>query len=318
MKDFFNAYEILKVKKGDSEAVIRKAWLVARSKHHPDKGGKEEDFKQYKLAWEILSSDARRRNHDSEIESIENAKNNRFTQNSQRNAPQQTYTPDYNSNILYQIHATYRQLIEIMGNSGFCQFQIDGELIQGHISLKSSELIAYNKIYQFYSDEYKPQATSIKFTWDWETPWEWNAKYGQTYNLYMTESQIRQGGRKTINMPDGRRIAFSWKSLGKEIQIKGGLWVKLKNQGWPNHTSLSPDAWVHLNPISKYKSFKNSFNKVFGDKNRSSLKGYKGDNVNLLNVMASVPTIIWKLLIVMFGLAVLSHYAHDLNILHLG
>ena len=61
MKDY---YAILGVAKGASQDDIKKAYRKLANKHHPDKGGDEEKFKEAKEAYEILSDEQKRAAYD--------------------------------------------------------------------------------------------------------------------------------------------------------------------------------------------------------------------------------------------------------------
>jgi curved DNA-binding protein len=50
-----NPYEVLGLKLGASEADVKKAFRRLAAKHHPDKGGDEEQFKKIKLAYEQIT-----------------------------------------------------------------------------------------------------------------------------------------------------------------------------------------------------------------------------------------------------------------------
>jgi len=54
-----NPHEVLGIKPGASEDEIKKAYRKLAGKHHPDKGGKEEDFKKVKEAYERLTDPAK-------------------------------------------------------------------------------------------------------------------------------------------------------------------------------------------------------------------------------------------------------------------
>lgn len=53
-----DAAQLLGVSVTASEADMKKAYRKASMKHHPDRGGNEEDFKKYKRAYEVLTSKA--------------------------------------------------------------------------------------------------------------------------------------------------------------------------------------------------------------------------------------------------------------------
>lgn len=57
-------YEILGVKRDATDADLKKAWRKIRAKHHPDKGGDEDLFKEAKDAYEILSDPRKRTAYD--------------------------------------------------------------------------------------------------------------------------------------------------------------------------------------------------------------------------------------------------------------
>lgn len=60
-KDF---YTILGVDKKASKSEIKKAFREAAKKHHPDKGGDAEKFKEINEAYEVLSDDQKRQQYD--------------------------------------------------------------------------------------------------------------------------------------------------------------------------------------------------------------------------------------------------------------
>lgn len=57
-------YETLGISKDASEADIKKAYRRLASKHHPDKGGDEEKFKQLQTAYDILKDPQKRSYYD--------------------------------------------------------------------------------------------------------------------------------------------------------------------------------------------------------------------------------------------------------------
>jgi DnaJ-class molecular chaperone len=57
-------YKILDLEKNASPEDIRKAYRKLAVKHHPDKGGDQEKFKEISAAYEILSDEEKRRNYD--------------------------------------------------------------------------------------------------------------------------------------------------------------------------------------------------------------------------------------------------------------
>jgi molecular chaperone DnaJ len=60
-----NYYEVLGVDKKATTEDIKKAFRKLAQKHHPDKGGSEEKFKEITEAYSILSDDKKRREYDS-------------------------------------------------------------------------------------------------------------------------------------------------------------------------------------------------------------------------------------------------------------
>ncbi len=61
MKDY---YQILGVSRDASQEEIRKAYRQLAHKHHPDKGGDEETFKEVNEAYQVLSDSEKRRQYD--------------------------------------------------------------------------------------------------------------------------------------------------------------------------------------------------------------------------------------------------------------
>jgi len=59
-----NAYDILGVPKGASEAEIKKAYRKLAGQHHPDKGGDTAKFQEIQTAYETLSDPQKRAQHD--------------------------------------------------------------------------------------------------------------------------------------------------------------------------------------------------------------------------------------------------------------
>tara|TARA_A100001037_G_scaffold290408_1_gene303211 strand:+ start:7997 stop:8824 length:828 start_codon:yes stop_codon:yes gene_type:complete len=59
-----NYYDILGVNKSASDSEIKKAYRKLAMKHHPDKNGDEEKFKQISEAYEVLGDKKKRQNYD--------------------------------------------------------------------------------------------------------------------------------------------------------------------------------------------------------------------------------------------------------------
>merc|ERR1719420_1197466 len=57
-------YKLLEVDKGASEPEIKKAYRKLAVKHHPDKGGDPEKFKEITRAYEVLSDSDKRAKYD--------------------------------------------------------------------------------------------------------------------------------------------------------------------------------------------------------------------------------------------------------------
>merc|ERR1719378_679923 len=57
-------YKLLEVEKSASEADIKKAYRKLAVKHHPDKGGDPEKFKEITRAYEVLSDSEKRSKYD--------------------------------------------------------------------------------------------------------------------------------------------------------------------------------------------------------------------------------------------------------------
>merc|ERR1719456_568080 len=57
-------YELLEVDKNANAADIKKAYRKLAVKHHPDKGGDPEVFKNITKAYEVLSDDEKRKTYD--------------------------------------------------------------------------------------------------------------------------------------------------------------------------------------------------------------------------------------------------------------
>merc|ERR1719326_257782 len=57
-------YKLLEVEKNASEAEIKKAYRKLAVKHHPDKGGDPEKFKEITRAYEVLSDSDKRSKYD--------------------------------------------------------------------------------------------------------------------------------------------------------------------------------------------------------------------------------------------------------------
>lgn len=57
-------YKILNIDRGSTKSQIKKAYRELAIKHHPDKGGSEEEFKKISSAYSILSDDKKRQQYD--------------------------------------------------------------------------------------------------------------------------------------------------------------------------------------------------------------------------------------------------------------
>ncbi len=314
MKDFFNAYQILGVKQNDSITVIKKAWMLARSKSHPDRGGKPEDFKKFKMAWEILSTTASRQSHDVDIDYYEkNKASGGFTSESNKSPNNrnryQNSTSDFihhkQPNVLYEIQATFAQIVEILGRGGYCQFSIDGETMRGTIQLEQGTLLKHGKIYPFMSFGVR---YNIRLTWEWDLPWKWDDKYGQVYSIEMTEHNIRSGGKQNIVLPTFEKIAFSWKPLAETASIKNGLWVKLKKQGWPTDINDNPDAWVHLIPVSSKKLAKKKMS-IVGKAAYHFIGGAR-------ELFVAMPLFMWRAMAIVAGIFAVSWIMDNMKNFH--
>lgn len=63
-KEAKDYYEILGVSKGATKEEIKKAFRKLAHKHHPDKGGNEDKFKEINEAYQILSDDRKKAEYD--------------------------------------------------------------------------------------------------------------------------------------------------------------------------------------------------------------------------------------------------------------
>ena len=57
-------YDILNIEKNTSDSDIKKAYRKLAIKHHPDKGGDPEKFKEITEAFEVLSDENKRKLYD--------------------------------------------------------------------------------------------------------------------------------------------------------------------------------------------------------------------------------------------------------------
>src|SRR3990172_9917075 len=57
-------YQILGIPKDASNQDIRKAYKELAKKHHPDKGGDQEKFKELSQAYEVLNDEEKKRIYD--------------------------------------------------------------------------------------------------------------------------------------------------------------------------------------------------------------------------------------------------------------
>lgn len=57
-------YNLLNISKNANKKDITKAFRKLAMKHHPDRGGNEEEFKKYQKAYEVLSDDEKRKIYD--------------------------------------------------------------------------------------------------------------------------------------------------------------------------------------------------------------------------------------------------------------
>ena len=60
-------YDLLGIAKSATQEDLKKAYRKACLKHHPDKGGDEELFKDIQIAYEILADDTKRHNYDRDL-----------------------------------------------------------------------------------------------------------------------------------------------------------------------------------------------------------------------------------------------------------
>ena len=57
-------YDVLGVSQNATTAEIKKAFKKLAIKHHPDRGGDEEKFKEVNAAYEVLSDEQKRKTYD--------------------------------------------------------------------------------------------------------------------------------------------------------------------------------------------------------------------------------------------------------------
>ena len=78
-----NYYEMLGVDQYATAEEIKKSYRELAKKHHPDKGGNEEEFKKINEAYSILSNDEKRMNYDRDFFFI-NARQKAFEEQQKR------------------------------------------------------------------------------------------------------------------------------------------------------------------------------------------------------------------------------------------
>lgn len=64
MEEKRNLYDVLGIEHGASDEEVKKAYRKQSMKHHPDKGGKKEDFEEINKAYETLSDPRKKKFYD--------------------------------------------------------------------------------------------------------------------------------------------------------------------------------------------------------------------------------------------------------------
>ena len=93
-------YEILKINKNANAKEIKKAYYKLVVIHHPDKGGKKEEFEKIQTAYDILSDENKRKIYDEQgMKGFSKENNERF---------------NFDTSWMTDGHSTSDKIIEIL------------------------------------------------------------------------------------------------------------------------------------------------------------------------------------------------------------
>lgn len=245
-------YQTLGLDKSATQAEIKKAYRKLSMKHHPDKGGNEDKFKEIADAYTVVGDEKKRQNYDAVQE-------NPFASFSDMNGMEGNFSDLFNQ--------FYR------GNAGFQQQQAKGNDVRVQIHINFTE--AFYGVTKSFRIGSQPITMHIKS----------GAKNGQKFTImgkgqpHPFNSQLPNGNvivevsveLSADNVIDGqnniwREYSLPWFDImtGCKITIntldgplavmipkhsQPGKVLRLKNKGWPDYaTGVRGNLMLKLNP----------------------------------------------------------------------
>lgn len=225
-----NYYELLEIKKDATEKEIKKAYRKLALKHHPDKGGNEEKFKQISEAYQILSDKKKRTLYDLNHFSYDESNNFK--------SPFDLFKelfPDFNISFLGKMGGMLDKLIE-KGSLDFTK--------PIHSLLKHVKSIDINKTEQFVLNLYNEYQTYKQSKYSSESPPD------QVFHLNIPLKNYCFDTHKKVTLQILEKCKFCTKDYNKDCRVcKGEVhYISEKSIKLPLHEYeiFMPNAGNHL------------------------------------------------------------------------
>lgn len=230
-------YSVLGLNKSASQDDIKKAYRKLASKHHPDRGGEEEEFKKVQEAYDILSDPEARQHYDNPHAQMDM---DEFWQNFNRQFRHRPYAK--NANIDLSVTVTAYEIFEPIQKVVVAK--IDGINVTREITIPAGINHGSTIRFKGLGDNRYPQMPpgDLRITVHVTMPGGWHKNrldLHTTVDVDVFDAII--GCKKTVENLNKKRLELKIPAGCKPEQI-----LKLKGQGYSAQGRVG-DLYVHVN-----------------------------------------------------------------------